>query len=399
MGGAISGILGTDSGSNGMQVDQAANSLQPWQQQFNNVYNNQNALAGQLQQQANGAGPNPAALQLQATTQQNAAQAASTIAGQRGMNSGLAARTAGEQQIGADQTAANQAATLKAQQQIAAQQQLASLYGSQQQGVAQQEGAITGANQIGAGLTQGNQQLAAGITGGLLGGVGSALGLAEGGEVKAPVMPIKMADGGALAVAPIQTYNNGPSSNVGQYFNQFKGADKSMQKGISSLAPTPGQGGAASPGTAPTGVGGTYGLGGQSMVDSMGPAAPASGLSMPALGDAAGMGAAPAGASLLPAAALALARGGKVPVQLSPGEIKLSPEQAKKVAEGKANPKDIGKKVPGKAAVKGDSLKNDVVPDKLAQGSVVVKRSAALDPDDRKAIEFVKAVMSKHKLG
>lgn len=88
------------------------------------------------------------------------------------------------------------------------------------------------------------------------------------------------------------------------------------------------------------------------------------------------------------------AKGGKVPAMVSPGEIYLSPDKAKKVAEGKMSPL-AGERIPGKAKINGDSLKNDVVPKTLEEGGVVIKRSKALGDDvARKAQEFVAAVMA-----
>jgi len=54
-----------------------------------------------------------------------------------------------------------------------------------------------------------------------------------------------------------------------------------------------------------------------------------------------------------------------------------------------------GEKVPGKAEVKGDSLKNDKVPVMLSPGEIVVPRSKSGDPD--KAAQFAKAVAIKSK--
>jgi len=88
------------------------------------------------------------------------------------------------------------------------------------------------------------------------------------------------------------------------------------------------------------------------------------------------------------------ARGGKVPALVSPGEIYLPPSKAKEVAKGKASPSE-GQRIPGKAKVKGDSLKNDTVKKTLDEGGVVVPRSKANDYD--KAAAFVKAVMAKNK--
>lgn len=79
---------------------------------------------------------------------------------------------------------------------------------------------------------------------------------------------------------------------------------------------------------------------------------------------------------------------GKVDAILSPGEIYLSPEEAAKVAAGKESPMQ-GSRVPGEAKVKGDSLKNDVVPAKLEEGGMVIPRSHSMDP--KKAQAFVAA--------
>jgi hypothetical protein len=55
-----------------------------------------------------------------------------------------------------------------------------------------------------------------------------------------------------------------------------------------------------------------------------------------------------------------------------------------------------GSVVPGKARVKGDSVKNDVVPALLSPGEIVVPRSHAKDP--KKAAAFARAVAArKHK--
>lgn len=88
---------------------------------------------------------------------------------------------------------------------------------------------------------------------------------------------------------------------------------------------------------------------------------------------------------------------GNVKAMLSPGEEYLSPDKAKAVAAGKAHPMS-GKKVPGKAEVKGDSLKNDKVPAKLERGGVVVKRSVMNTNDPEQVANFVRAVMAKSSM-
>jgi hypothetical protein len=96
------------------------------------VFNQQQGLADTLNQQAQGAGPNPALAQLANTTGQNVNQQAALMAGQRGAgaNAGLLARQAGQVGANAQQQAAGQAAVMRAQQQLAAQQAL-----QQQQGM------------------------------------------------------------------------------------------------------------------------------------------------------------------------------------------------------------------------------------------------------------------------
>ncbi len=179
------------------------------------VFQQQQALANQLQQSANGQGPNPAQAQLAQATGANTANQAALMAGQRGTsgNAGLLARQAAMQGGANQQAAAGQAATMGAQQQIAARQQLMQQQGAmaglagQQVGQQQQQGnaytqnalgattgflnAATGlqsnANNANASIAGGNAKNQAGLLGGLLGGAGSAMGLAQGGEVPYPV--------------------------------------------------------------------------------------------------------------------------------------------------------------------------------------------------------------------
>lgn len=95
-----------------------------------------------------------------------------------------------------------------------------------------------------------------------------------------------------------------------------------------------------------------------------------------------------------------MAHGGKVPVMLSPGEGKLTPQQAQSVAEGKENPLKVAKKVPGKASVSGDSEKNDTVPDKMEEGGIVIPRSIMQSADpEKEAARFVAEHLSKNGSG
>jgi hypothetical protein len=83
---------------------------------------------------------------------------------------------------------------------------------------------------------------------------------------------------------------------------------------------------------------------------------------------------------------------------LSPGERYLTPEQVKAVERGKMHPMD-GKLIPGKAKVKGDSLKNDIVPAKLDDGGIVIPRRVTQGENpDEKAMKFVAAVLARQKM-
>ncbi len=85
-------------------------------------------------------------------------------------------------------------------------------------------------------------------------------------------------------------------------------------------------------------------------------------------------------------------QGGQVKAMVSPGEIYLNPAQAQAVKEGKMSPMQ-GEKIPGKAPVKGDSRKNDIVAKLLEAGGVVVKRSKA--GSEEAATKFVKSVKGR----
>lgn len=93
-----------------------------------------------------------------------------------------------------------------------------------------------------------------------------------------------------------------------------------------------------------------------------------------------------------------MAKGGRVPAMVSPGEVILSKKEmqsphAPKIAADKVKK---GEKVPGQAKVKGDSLKNDTIKKTLEAGGGVVKRTAAKDPS--KAAQFVQNIKSKQGL-
>lgn len=188
MGDFLSDILGT---KNKFQSDIAAQNLggdlQQGNTNFNNNIGNQNALASQLGLQAQGQGPNPALAQLQQTTDQNAKQSAGMIASTKGISPGLAARLAAQNGAMANQQAAGQAATMRAQQQLAAQGQQANVYNQigneNNQNKSLNESALANQNTINAGVAAGNQKQDAGIIGGIANAAGGFLGLAHGGSV------------------------------------------------------------------------------------------------------------------------------------------------------------------------------------------------------------------------
>lgn len=118
------------------------------------VFAQQQALANQLGQMAQGGGPNPALEQYRQLTGQNIQNQAALMAGQRGAgaNAGLLARQIAQQGGNIQQQAAGQQGLMQAQQQMAAlgalqnqQAQMANLAGTQ---VSQQGNALTGLNQL-----------------------------------------------------------------------------------------------------------------------------------------------------------------------------------------------------------------------------------------------------------
>lgn len=252
IGGGLAGLIGGIFGNDNQPKPQLANIMQPvnadqanraylqtqqglqQQQDFlhalsaqggignqASVFGQQQALAGQLQQNALGQGPNPAQAALAQQTGNNVAQQSALMAGQRGgaANVGLLGRQAAMQGANTQQQAVGQSATLQAQQQLAAQQQLgqqqANMSGLASQQVSQQGNALNAYN-AGAQGQQGqllggiqgynnaaianqgnlnsnntainlqNQSQQNSAIGGAIGGIGSAFGaikLAHGGEV------------------------------------------------------------------------------------------------------------------------------------------------------------------------------------------------------------------------
>ncbi len=238
------GLVGQLQGQNGIQNQ-------------SNVFAQQQALANQLQGQTQGQGANPAQAALAQNTAANTANQASLMAGQRGTgaNAGMLARQAAMQGAANQQASVGQAATLQAQQQLAAQQQLQ----AQQQAMAglsstqtgQLQNAIGGQNQyalqgqsnilnaiqgqnnaavgmqtninnVNSGIQSGNQANQSGMLMGGLGGIATAFGYAQGGEVQ------HFDAGGTVQATPMQLnaapIQNGPQSMLGQQLQEAKTA-------------------------------------------------------------------------------------------------------------------------------------------------------------------------------
>jgi hypothetical protein len=419
----------TTSAQAGTAYNQAQSGI-AGQQSFLNALQGQNGIANQssvfnqLQGVANGTGPNPAQAQLAQATGANTANQAALMAGQRGAgaNVGLMARQAAQQGGANQQAAAGQAATLQANQSLGALGQLSGIAGQQVGQQAAATGAVTNATQNEQGTLlnaiqgqnatnvqmQSNQNNVSGqlantgaqqqgqLIGGTINGVSGALGLASGGMI--PHYANGTPDATVSSIPDVTQAppapTGGPKSNLG----------KGMAAMGKSMAPA-GTGGAYSAGQ---GIGGAIGKG---LVALFGSNAPTPGIT--ATGQAApsdtpqpsysaqpaaasGMSASTSGiTSTAPFGMENMARGGKVPAMVSPGEGYLPPQAVDQVARGKA-PLQVAQKIPGKAKVKGDSLKNDTVPKTLEEGGIVLPRSVMESKHPHwEAHKFVSAIMAK----
>lgn len=340
-----------------------------------NGLQNQSSVFNQLQGIASGKGPNPAQAMLSQRTGENVANQAALMAGQRGAgaNVGLLARQAAQQGAGIQQGAVGQGAVMQANQSLNALNQMGNVANTQAANQIGASNAYTSASQAqhgnllnalgaqnnakvgmqsnvnsaNAGLAQTGMQGQQGMIGGIFGGIGSALGLAEGGDVtpqssfgqflttvKAPSAP---------AVAPMTA---GPSGDGGS----------KIKEGLSSLGSA----------LRPKGTIDNYNANTAYSGPSAGPWAPTMAGPAPAMGS-----------------------GGMVDVVLSPGEKVVPPGKVDKAAGGKIE----ARTVPGQAKVAGDSVQNDTYKTKLPEGSIVVPRTKA--KDNKEAAAFVRAVLAK----
>jgi len=288
-------------------------------QNQSNVYDQQQALANQLQGVANGTGPNPAQAQLANSTGNNIAAQSALMAGQRGAgaNVGLLARQIGQQGANINQQSAGQAAALQAQQQLGAmgalQQQQGMLGNLATQQVGQQSGALQNLNA----MDQNEQN---------------------------------------MLLNSVAQQNN---SRVGNQ-NSINAANASSNDVLYKL------GGAA--------LGGALGGAGVGTMVS----------------------------SVLPGDTIhsPVSNGGFAQGGIVDGPISIAGKHLKGFAKGGPVSGTMlaahGKQVPGKAAVKGNSLKNDTVPAMLSPGEIVIPRNVVNSKDaPDQAARFVAAVLAK----
>lgn len=403
------------------------------QANFGQNQTNEQGLATALTAQMNGTGPNPAAQQLSMANNQATQQAAGLIGSDRGLDPALAAKMAAEGKAQMSQQTQGQMAQAGAQQQLNAQGQLQNLYGTignQNLQNVQTSGSLNnqsmlGAQQINAGTSAQNAAANQNTNSGLLGGAASALGLAHGGEVGydnggvTDALSNAFVDGNALSVKNPENPQNTNGMSFGNadastaIANQMlKSAGvASYASGVNSDQLAQGiQNGFMKPSSATpnadkfVGAGynnnQTYGTGAKIGFET--PTAQNPGTAS-ALGNFHFATGGKVPTKLSHFAHIyhphMLALGGKVDVKVSPGEKYLSPKDAQKVADGKEDPKTHGKTIPGKAPVKGDSPKNDIVPAKAQKGGVVIPRTVMQSKDADQEKAFVADKLKEHGKG
>lgn len=471
--GFVSGLLGTAGGVNGTGISgpSSANILNPTTvDQANTAYNsNQNALAqqqaflqatqaqnglgnqtsvfNQLQGVTNGTGPNPAQAQLAQATAANTANQAALMAGQRGAgaNSGLIARQAAMQGANNQQNAAGQAATLQANQSLnalnsqgniantqAAQQAAATgANTSAQQGeqgqllnsIAQQNNANvtmqTGINNANAGLAGQTMTGQQNMFGNITGGIGSALGLAQGGKVS-------YASGGGVYADPstdnFDTANKAVDSIPGNYTL----TPEAIAANKASLSPTLAQPGSTTPTNGPKSkMGQAFGNPNWGSPQGSSSQPQGAGQVGNVIGKAIGTGLKHLFSStpqqpqqiaggpmdntqpqmqsnpgdIYPSTMMA-ARGGKVPAMVSAGEIRIKAQDVPKVAKGEKSPLD-GEKIKGRVVVPGakNDYANDIIPKTLSEGDIILPRSVTQSKNPHWAAhKFVSDIMAQQGL-
>lgn len=301
----------------------------------------QQALAQALQAQANGQGPNPAQNMLNQQTNQNIQQNAGMIASQKGISPALATQLAAQNQGNMSQQAAASGATLGAQQQLAAQSGLSQVYNNMATQNLQNQNSsgqlinqdIGGVNTINSKVAEGNATANQGAASGLLSGLGGAGGNALSGGSAGSAL--------TAGTAAASAYRGGQIGYSGG------GSILSELAPLAMLAASKG-------GQIPSHL--------QGMAKIYHPTF--------------------------------MAKGGTVPVKLSPGEGYIDPSKVPAVATGKTNGEKVSQKVPGKAPVKGDSPKNDIVDAKAKPGAMVIPITV-MDKGKKAIHDFVAEELQK----
>jgi hypothetical protein len=349
------------------------NAIQQAQGQYGTNAANQNALAGTLQGQINGQGPNLATEQLKQGTNANISKTAAMIASQKGISPALAARQAADAAASANQTAAGQAAQTTAQQQLNAENAAGNLYGQignqaiSQQGMLQNANAAQNAqlvNQnlslqgVNAGVSAQNTQNTAGTMQGILGSAGKAATMLSAGKDATMLMGNKGGEIHPFHIALARLFADGGSVDpiTGgvsvQGTNPFPWMNMSGFNKDANL----------------------FGLSGDKKTD-----------------DTAG-------------ANTALPGETQNFNQNMAGQV-LAPSAGPDIGAGSALSDlavfaDKGAVVPGDGQIEGDSPENDTVPALLSPKEIVLPRSVTMSDDPvGKAADFVAAIKGKEKKG
>lgn len=332
--GVASGVAGALTTQNQYQAQNPYSTqvLQNSVNNLNNVNSQEQGLANQLESESQGQGPNPAQTMLQQSLQQQQGQAAAMAAGNRGINPGLAMRQALQAKGAAAANAQAQGIVAGQQQQLNAQNQLTGLYGQMGNQSLGQQGLYVNANNTTEGI---NAQIAQNNA--------NAVNQTEGGILGGVGSFLGLAKGGKVPAhldKMARVYHPHMYASGGNVFGNTPG-------GSIYVPGVPNFSNAKALDAKPSmfgGGGGAY---------SVSP--------MPLTSFGGAPGATDLGA-MAPGTAIA-ARGGK-----------------------------IG----GKAAVKGDSYKNDNVPALLSPGEVVLPRHVTQAKDaPSKAAEFMRSIQKK----
>lgn len=465
------GRAATENGTNASQLNtaygQAQTGLQQ-QQDFasqaaaQNGFGHQNDIYNQYANIAAGRGPNPAQAMLNQQTQQNVANQAALMAGQRGAasNVGLMARQAAQQGAATQQQAVGQGATMEANQRLAALGAQNEIAGNQinaqgqaitgyntgaqnEQNILQGANSANNANLVGmqsnmnnvnGQVSQGNQAANNGMMQGIMNGGALSSILAKGGIVGQDGRRVSSItihpqgythhydDGGSVdfsdpgyaapAAAPTGSTGGGmAATDEGAPFKQSGGGGGGGGSALGLLALLA-DGGNVNLGKAeytPVAAAPSANIGGGMAANDEGAVfqqapkqggkkkapegSPEAALSPQTMAGDPGQASTLSSGVMMAAkggcaccsqpgqshVANFLARGGSpcraVPSMVSQGEVYLSPEKVRMVAEEGANPMKVGEKIKGKrATVKNDSLKNDTIPRTLEEGGMVIPR-------------------------